>query len=136
VSRPSRQCGILNISQPYKPPRPVTGIALLFCTLLYIPNNGAHDQRLWNLAISGYTLNQGSFLHVTQSGDIVLDRKRTKDPVQKGQRRLSAEANNTATQPQVVQRQGLREMCRDVIGKSDTVCLCLYHVLSEQKHRM
>jgi hypothetical protein len=30
VSRFSRQCGILNISQPYRPPRPVTGIALLY----------------------------------------------------------------------------------------------------------
>jgi hypothetical protein len=33
VSRLSRQCGILNISQPYRPPRLLTGIAL--CTLLY-----------------------------------------------------------------------------------------------------
>jgi hypothetical protein len=30
VSRLSRQCGILNISQPYRPPRSVTGIALLY----------------------------------------------------------------------------------------------------------
>jgi hypothetical protein len=29
VSMLSRQCGIRNISQPYRPPRPVTGIALL-----------------------------------------------------------------------------------------------------------
>jgi hypothetical protein len=30
VSRLSRQCSILNISQPYRPPRPVTGIAILY----------------------------------------------------------------------------------------------------------
>jgi hypothetical protein len=30
VSRLSRQCEILNISQPYRPPQPVTGVALLF----------------------------------------------------------------------------------------------------------
>jgi hypothetical protein len=30
MSRSSIQCGILNISQPYRPPRPVTRIALLY----------------------------------------------------------------------------------------------------------
>jgi hypothetical protein len=33
VSRLSRQCGILSISQPYRPPQSVTGIALLFYEL-------------------------------------------------------------------------------------------------------
>jgi hypothetical protein len=33
VSRLSRQCGIPNISQPYRPRRPVTGIALPFVLL-------------------------------------------------------------------------------------------------------
>jgi hypothetical protein len=37
VSRLSRQCGILNISQPYRPPRPVTGTALLFLLVNCFP---------------------------------------------------------------------------------------------------
>jgi hypothetical protein len=38
VSRPSRQCGILNISQPYRPPQPVTGIALLYSLCTRVKN--------------------------------------------------------------------------------------------------
>jgi hypothetical protein len=37
VSRLSRQCGILNISQPYRPTKPVTRIALLYFTYSLLP---------------------------------------------------------------------------------------------------
>jgi hypothetical protein len=42
VSRLFRQCGILNILQPYRPPRPVTGIALLFFLLLPVGGSSEH----------------------------------------------------------------------------------------------
>jgi hypothetical protein len=54
VSRMSRQCGILNISQPYRSPRPVTGIALLYCTTaVYFSNH--HCNCVRETKISFYT---------------------------------------------------------------------------------
>jgi hypothetical protein len=66
VSRLSRQCAILNISQLYKPPRPVTGIAFTFIaavSLTHLPWNpyakhsksrGIYSRRLALTRASGY----------------------------------------------------------------------------------
>jgi hypothetical protein len=47
VSRLFRHCGILNTSQPYRLPRPVTGIDLLYFTLL----TSLRNIRLGNLSL-------------------------------------------------------------------------------------
>jgi hypothetical protein len=68
--------------------------------------------------ISGYTSHQGSFLHVTASGDLVLD-----GTVTKGQQNQTDETHNPATEPRISQRQGIREMCRDISGKDAITCI-------------
>jgi hypothetical protein len=57
VSRMSRQCGILNISQPYRTPQPVKGIAfffLLFQTTIMVENK--YDNLVIRITNLGYLL--------------------------------------------------------------------------------
>jgi hypothetical protein len=43
LKRDEVQCGILNISQPYRPPQPIMGIALLFTAFLWFPKMNKHE---------------------------------------------------------------------------------------------
>jgi hypothetical protein len=49
VSWMSRKCGFLNISQPYRPPRSVTRIALFFTTKLWLIS---HKQLLLTVSVA------------------------------------------------------------------------------------
>jgi hypothetical protein len=49
VSRLSRQCLIFNILQPYRPPRPVTGIALIYIYIYIYTNTQKSGPKVSNL---------------------------------------------------------------------------------------
>ncbi|XP_060530719.1 uncharacterized protein LOC132704621 [Cylas formicarius] len=66
------------------------------------------------LLIGGYTFHQGSFLYVTESGDVILNKVVVNESVQRGQRRLSRTRNIYSSPPR--NRQGLWEMARDIAG--------------------
>jgi zinc transporter 1 len=85
-------------------------------SVLFIGAAGLLLNGVCYLLIGGYTFHQGSFLYVTESGDVILDRVVVPDLVKQGGRRLSR--TRTVPPPPKRQRQGFLEMCRDIIGTS------------------
>lgn len=77
---------------------------------------------MWGCVLdsAGYTFHQGSFFHVTEKGDVVLEPAVTQDSVKLGERRLSSQRRlPPRSGHQHRQRQGCREMLRDTVGKVD-----------------
>lgn len=70
------------------------------------------------LLIGGYTFHQGSFLYVTESGDVVLNKVVVNESIRRGERRLSRTKNIHSTILPPKKRQGVWEMTRDVNGRS------------------
>lgn len=69
------------------------------------------------LLIGGYTFHQGSFLHITSSGDVVLDRVVSGESLRQGERRLSRTKRSQEPvhlQNHNVRRQSFLETFRDI----------------------
>ncbi|XP_034250485.1 zinc transporter 1 isoform X2 [Thrips palmi] len=87
---------------------------------LYVAGAGVASlavNALCYILLGGYTFHQGSFFHVTETGDVMLEPAVTQDSVKLGERRLSSQRRlpaRSGRQPR--QRQGCREMLRDTVG--------------------
>ncbi|XP_011630150.1 zinc transporter 1 isoform X1 [Pogonomyrmex barbatus] len=66
------------------------------------------------ILIGGFTFNQGIFLHVTKSGDVILCRNVRLQETKNGEQQLSAQTRRSPLA--IPKSEGLREMCRDVLG--------------------
>ncbi|XP_071630627.1 uncharacterized protein Znt77c isoform X1 [Temnothorax longispinosus] len=66
------------------------------------------------ILIGGFTFNQGIFLHVTKSGDVILCRNVSSQETKDGEQQLSAQTRRSPLA--IPKSEGLREMCRDVLG--------------------
>ncbi|XP_018405783.1 PREDICTED: zinc transporter 1 [Cyphomyrmex costatus] len=66
------------------------------------------------LLIGGFTFNQGIFLHVTKSGDVILRRNVSLEETKDGEEQLSAETRRSPLA--IPKSEGLREIYRDILG--------------------
>ncbi|CAG9826592.1 unnamed protein product [Diabrotica balteata] len=81
------------------------------------------------LLIGGYTFHQGSFLYVTESGNVVLSKIVVDQSLQQGARRLSRSKTIHPMIANQKQRQGFWEMTRDVNVKES--CLILLQTMPD-----
>ncbi|XP_032668233.1 zinc transporter 1 isoform X2 [Odontomachus brunneus] len=66
------------------------------------------------ILIGGFTFNQGIFLHVTKSGDVILRRNVSSQEAKEGEQQLSAQTRRSPLA--IPKSQGFRETCRDIFG--------------------
>ncbi|XP_012264989.2 zinc/cadmium resistance protein [Athalia rosae] len=66
--------------------------------------------------IGGYTFYHGSSLQVTPDGDVIIKRNISTNSVVAGEEQLQATRTRNANSLRLSGRQGIREMCRDVLG--------------------
>lgn len=105
-------------------------------SILILAGTGLLLNGLCYLLIGGYTYHQGSFLHITSSGDVILDSVISSESLRHGERRLSRTKRNidapTTTinnfarldnqqqqqqQTKSTRRQSFSEMFRDISSK-------------------
>ncbi|XP_029721104.2 calcium/manganese antiporter SLC30A10 [Aedes albopictus] len=88
------------------------------------------------LLIGGYTYHQGSFLYITSSGTVILDRVVTGDGIRKGERRLSGSRRHVASAAagNSPKRQSVRELMRDICSTIFViVCSTIVHYTNEDE---
>lgn len=96
-------------------------------SILILAGSGLLLNGLCYLLIGGYTYHQGSFLHITSSGDVILDRIVSGESIRHGERRLSKTKRTQESTLNVIKmdeqqkprrRQSLMEMFRDISSMS------------------
>ncbi|XP_050299318.1 zinc transporter 1 [Anthonomus grandis grandis] len=101
-------------------------------SVLCIGSAGLLLNGLCYLLIGGFTFHQGSFLYVTETGDVVLNKIVVNDSVKMGARRLSRTGRIFSSPPN--KRQGIWEMIRDIIGCTVVIICSIAVIFTDKEH--